>query len=89
MSIAVTVNGEVAVYKFNISIKIENVGLEIIIMKKLGGLKQYSVFSMQSNHSNMMKGFKRSLGFKVSGPFVETSCVFQCIENIINAEMWA
>ena len=27
--------------------------------------------------------------FKVSGPFVETSCVFQCIKNIINAEMWA
>ena len=26
---------------------------------------------------------------KVSGPFVETSCVFQCIKNIINAEMWA
>ena len=26
--------------------------------------------------------------FKVSGPFVET-CVFQCIKNIINAEMWA
>ena len=26
--------------------------------------------------------------FKVSGPFVETSCVFQCIKNIINAEMW-
>ena len=27
--------------------------------------------------------------FKVSGSFVETSCVFQCIRNIINAEMWA
>ena len=27
--------------------------------------------------------------FKVSGPFVETSCVFQCIKNFINAEMWA
>ena len=27
--------------------------------------------------------------FKVSGPFVETLCVFQCIKNIINAEMWA
>ena len=27
--------------------------------------------------------------YKVSGPFVETSCVFQCIKNIINAEMWA
>ena len=26
---------------------------------------------------------------KVSGPFDETSCVFQCIKNIINAEMWA
>ena len=26
---------------------------------------------------------------KVSGPFVETSCVFQGIKNIINAEMWA
>ena len=26
---------------------------------------------------------------KVSGPFAETSCVFQCIKNIINAEMWA
>ena len=25
---------------------------------------------------------------KVSGPFVETSCVFQCIKDIINAEMW-
>ena len=24
---------------------------------------------------------------KVSGPFVETSGVFQCIKNIINAEM--
>ena len=28
------------------------------------------------------------LVIKVSGPFVETSCVFQCIKNIINAEMW-
>ena len=26
---------------------------------------------------------------KVSGPFVETSCVFQCIKNIANDEMWA
>ena len=26
---------------------------------------------------------------KVSGPFVETPCVFWCIKNIINAEMWA
>ena len=26
---------------------------------------------------------------KVSGPFVETSCVFQYMKNIINAEMWA
>ena len=26
---------------------------------------------------------------KVSGPFVETSCVFKCIKDIINAEMWA
>ena len=26
---------------------------------------------------------------EVSGSFVETSCVFQCIKNIINAEMWA
>ena len=26
---------------------------------------------------------------KVSGPFFETLCVFQCIKNIINAEMWA
>ena len=26
---------------------------------------------------------------KVSGHFVETSCVFQCIKNIINAEMGA
>ena len=26
---------------------------------------------------------------KVGGPFVETSCVFQCMKNIINAEMWA
>ena len=26
---------------------------------------------------------------KVSGPFVETSCVFLCVKNIINAEMWA
>ena len=26
---------------------------------------------------------------KVSAPFVENSCVFQCIKNIINAEMWA
>ena len=31
----------------------------------------------------------KNLALKVSGPFVETSCVFQCIENIINAEMWA
>ena len=29
------------------------------------------------------------MDFKVSGPFVETLCVFQCIKNIINAEMWA
>ena len=28
-------------------------------------------------------------GVKVSGPFVETSCVFQCIKKITNAEMWA
>ena len=27
--------------------------------------------------------------FKVSGPVIETSCVFLCIKNIINAEMWA
>ena len=26
---------------------------------------------------------------KVSGPYVKTSCVFFCIKNIINAEMWA
>ena len=26
---------------------------------------------------------------KESGPYVETSCVFFCIKNIINAEMWA
>ena len=26
---------------------------------------------------------------KVSGPIIETSCVFQCIKNKINAEMWA
>ena len=32
---------------------------------------------------------KVCLSMKVSGPFVETSCVFQCIRNIINAEMWA
>ena len=25
---------------------------------------------------------------KVSGPYVETSCVFFCIKYIINAEMW-
>ena len=29
------------------------------------------------------------VNFKVSGPFVETVCVFLCIKNIINAEMWA
>ena len=29
-----------------------------------------------------------SMKVKVSGPFVETSCVFQCIKNIINAEIW-
>ena len=27
--------------------------------------------------------------FKVSGPYVETLCVFFCIKNIINAELWA
>ena len=32
---------------------------------------------------------KQTSTFKVSGPFVETSCIFQCIKNIINAEMWA
>ena len=26
---------------------------------------------------------------KVSGPCVETMCVFFCMNNIINAEMWA
>ena len=26
---------------------------------------------------------------KVSGPCIETSCVFFCIKNVINAEMWA
>ena len=26
---------------------------------------------------------------KVRGPFVETSCVFFYIKNIINAEIWA
>ena len=30
-----------------------------------------------------------AFSFKVSGPFFETSCVFQYIKNIINAEMWA
>ena len=30
-----------------------------------------------------------SLIVKVSDPFVETLCIFQCIKNIINAEMWA
>ena len=25
---------------------------------------------------------------KVSDPYVETSCIFFCIKNIINAEMW-
>ena len=27
--------------------------------------------------------------FKVSDPGVETFCVFFCIKNIVNAEMWA
>ena len=26
---------------------------------------------------------------KVSGSSVETSCVFMCMKNIINAEIWA
>ena len=34
-------------------------------------------------------GHTITTSLKVSGPFVETSCVFQCIKNIINAEMWA
>ena len=29
------------------------------------------------------------LSFKVSGPYIETLCVFFCIKNITNAEMWA
>ena len=32
---------------------------------------------------------QHSFKLKTNGPFVETSCVFQCIQNIINAEMWA
>ena len=38
-------------------------------------------------HCNILHLIQRLI--KVSGPFVETSCVFQCIKNIINDEMWA
>ena len=37
----------------------------------------------------LVKGDTTGAHLKVSGPFVETSCVFQCIKNIINAEIWA
>ena len=40
-------------------------------------------------HALHRKNETPTVTFKVSGPFVETSCVFQCIKNIINAEMWA
>ena len=31
----------------------------------------------------------RLIYLKLSVPYVETSCVFFCMKNIINAEMWA
>ena len=43
----------------------------------------------ESKHMVFDTNMTTSKSLKESGPFVETSCVFQCIKNIINAEMWA
>ena len=53
----------------------------------VSGSPKYEYFfsSISQNDESFVPG---SLNVKVSGPFVETSCVFQCIKNI-NAEMWA
>ena len=41
--------------------------------------------SFQSGFASL----NRTFNLKVSGPFVETLCVFHCIKSSINAEMWA
>ena len=35
-----------------------------------------------------VKNYGNKIIIKVSGPSIETLCVFLCIKNIINAEMW-
>ena len=50
---------------------------------------EYIMQSSSRTLSNLDLSAGNILLIKVNGPFVETSCVFQCIKNIINAEMWA
>ena len=66
-------------YDINLEIELFNKSGDDFVVSMLGG--KIDFFKYCSNN--------HVLFLKVSGPFVETSCVFQCIKDIINAEMWA
>ena len=76
---------------------ISNKSVDFIFVKQMpdivGFLKIYSFMHLCFQHFEKRECMNETvqstlLHLKVSGPFVETLCVFQCIKNI-NAEMWA
>ena len=72
------------------NIFIDNVAIECVPNFNFLGIHFNQHLSWKPHITHIFNLVTKSVGvLKVSGPFVETSCVFQCIKSIINAEMWA
>ena len=63
-------------------------GLRLIAYCKGKSKYQVVLNELILNHMHAVYVDQNSY-FKVSGPGVEAFCVFFCIKNIVNAEMWA